>query len=375
MIYVVCHSGYFNLGDELIPRAWIEHLTSAFPKEDIYIDTCNPGKSSILFRSFKNIIFTDTLWEISRECMNMGIDYVLNAEFLKSCSVSRINGLEVLSEASHVHMLGGGYLNKDLWFNYSIPITLSILKSKYSYHLSATGLGMEPVDESYYEIISSYMSNFDLIDTRDRQSYDRLYAHGLKEKLSLTCDDLFLSIPKRQDTGDKHDKRLIIAPQKGDDPQRVVSFCVKFIREYPLKNDKIHLLSFNAESDHEISNAIASCVGKRCIKYEFNDLWVNGFPIDENDIVFTTRFHAHLISSALGATGYAASVSIPYYDIKHNSLTSLGSGFDVIGMHDFHFQISEKLGERSFSNFSHKIDHFREMKLDIASKIYGELCY
>lgn len=173
--------------------------------------------------------------------------------------------------------------------------------------------------------------------------------------------------------GCSKEPRLIIAPQKGEDPQAVASFCIKLAREYPIKDNEIYLLSLNAESDHEISNIVANCLGERCRKFEFNELWENGFPINSGDIVFTTRFHAHLIASSLGARGYAASVSIPYYDIKHGSLSSLNSGFDVIGMHDFHFQLSDKILDTTEPTLANRVNELRAIKLDIASKIYDNI--
>jgi hypothetical protein len=61
--------------------------------------------------------------------------------------------------------------------------------------------------------------------------------------------------------------------------------------------------------------------------YPFAGLWLDGLPIDAAQYWVTTRFHFHLLAAAAGARGTAINVHPGYYDVKHRSLLSLGTGW------------------------------------------------
>lgn len=367
MIYLVCHSGYLNFGDELIAKTWINFLTNKFPLEEIWVDTCNPGVSAVVFKDYKNIRFTDTLWTASRNSIDRDIDYILDLAFQKDGGVAFANGLELIKSARCVHMIGGGYMNSEFYFNYSIIAILANLKKEAGFELFGTGLGLEPIDQAYERIIGEFFKVFSWIDVRDEKSYQRLLHWGLKNKASFSCDDVFLSPIPQSNVG--RPGKLIISAQPGNNPFLVVSFLLKLIEHCPQAQNGIEFLTLDAISDHIIIDKVVS-ISRRTdiIVRDFNDLWKNGFQISSNDFVFSTRFHAHLVASMMGARGLCAAVSVPYYDVKHLSLIEMGSGFDIIGMHDFSFSYDWNKKTETFHDHAQTS---RKTKLDIVNKVYG----
>jgi hypothetical protein len=99
------------------------------------------------------------------------------------------------------------------------------------------------------------------------------------------------------------------------------------------------------------------------------DLCRHGLPVTPKDFVFTTRFHGHLVASVLGGHGICASVRLPYYDIKHRSLIELGSGFDLIGMHDFPFDTYDWESPRQ--TFLDRRDDIVGRKMRVVETLYS----
>lgn len=367
MIYIVCHSGYLNFGDEFIAKTWIDFLSKKFPLEDIWIDTCDPGVASVLHRKYKNIKFTDTLWSASRKSIGKNIDYLINFEFEKDSGLELKNGIDVIKGARCVHIVGGGYLNSELYFNYAILAILKKLKENSKFSIIGTGLGLDPIDKKHEFFIREYLKCFSWIDVRDRNSYEKLIKWGFEHKSSFSCDDVFLNMMDSVDSD--RPGRLVISAQEGDNKLLVVSFIMKLIEKCPQAKNGIDFLLFDANNDCKIVDLLYNLTNNNELKVlNFNEIWNGGLKINENDFVFSTRFHAHLIASMMGAHGLCASVSIPYYDFKHISLIDAGSGFDIIGMHDFDFKYDWFSKKETFRDHAPR---FHAMKLDIVDKAYG----
>jgi hypothetical protein len=62
-------------------------------------------------------------------------------------------------------------------------------------------------------------------------------------------------------------------------------------------------------------------------RYPFQWIWTHGLPAHAGQIWLTTRFHPHLLAAAAGASGTIVGVHDGYYDIKHESLLRLGTGW------------------------------------------------
>ena len=53
------------------------------------------------------------------------------------------------------------------------------------------------------------------------------------------------------------------------------------------------------------------------------------FPLSAQQTWVTSRFHIHLLAAAAGARGIAVGVKKGYYDVKHESVAALGSGWSL----------------------------------------------
>src|SRR5690606_5163924 len=67
-----------------------------------------------------------------------------------------------------------------------------------------------------------------------------------------------------------------------------------------------------------------------CVWVPFADLWRAGLKGRPGQRWLTTRFHAHLLAAATGASGVAVDIQPDYYGVKHASLTEIGIGWTVV---------------------------------------------
>ena len=61
----------------------------------------------------------------------------------------------------------------------------------------------------------------------------------------------------------------------------------------------------------------------------FVDVWTHGLPLSGRQTWVTSRFHLHLLAAAAGARGIAVGMK-GYYDVKHESVAALGSGWPLV---------------------------------------------
>jgi hypothetical protein len=61
----------------------------------------------------------------------------------------------------------------------------------------------------------------------------------------------------------------------------------------------------------------------------FVHVWTHGLPLSDRQTWVTSRFHLHLLAAAAGARGLAVGMKKGYYDVKHESVTALGSGWSL----------------------------------------------
>lgn len=61
----------------------------------------------------------------------------------------------------------------------------------------------------------------------------------------------------------------------------------------------------------------------------FVHVWNHGLPLSDQQTWVTSRFHLHLLAAAARARGIAVGMKKGYYDVKHESVTALGSGWPL----------------------------------------------
>ena len=119
VIYLVGTSGWPNYGDELITAGWLRFYAEHAPDAEIWLDTQRPGQSAVLHSGIHpNLRCTDTLYHA---CWNASTDVPTQAAAFGARIVGEpglipreASGVEVLTHADLIHVLGGGFINS-MW--------------------------------------------------------------------------------------------------------------------------------------------------------------------------------------------------------------------------------------------------------------------
>ena len=101
--------------------------------------------------------------------------------------------------------------------------------------------------------------------------------------------------------------------------------------------------------------------------YSFQQLWQEGFPAGENVTWITTRFHYHLIGSGYGSKGVVLGSGSKYYNVKHRSLLSAGTGWTLSGLDDALIQPTNN------SEWEYNVKLLSERKVKLARLLYPSL--
>src|SRR5690606_27071255 len=64
--------------------------------------------------------------------------------------------------------------------------------------------------------------------------------------------------------------------------------------------------------------------------FPFMRMWDEGFPAYSGQQWLTSRFHFHLLAAAAGAQGTVLNAREGYYDVKHDLLSRLGTGWSRV---------------------------------------------
>ncbi len=99
------------------------------------------------------------------------------------------------------------------------------------------------------------------------------------------------------------------------------------------------------------------------------ELLERGVPAGAHQRWFSTRFHPHLIASAVGARGVAVPVRAGYYDVKHGSLLEAGSDWRLLPPGATGVDACDRpAGRRTLAATGAGV---RARKLAIAGELYG----
>jgi polysaccharide pyruvyl transferase WcaK-like protein len=262
VIYLICHSGFLNYGDELIAGAWIVFLARKYPDKQIYVDTCYPGVSSLLHGTFSNVVYTDTLWKLARSCLHQGLDYVLDLDFLKSPGPDIEFGIDHFKGAEVVHFVGGGYITEYHYPNYAILLLASQLKAKCGFTLLATGLGIEPLSREHRTILQGIFDHFDNVDLRDPESYHTVQAGTRRPRVTLSPDDAFLSERISASSPEGYGKLVLIA-HRDEVSNLVFPFLLNLIKSCPLSKNGVTISVLDKRADLSLARQVARAFSDR----------------------------------------------------------------------------------------------------------------
>jgi len=367
--YLVGTSGHPNYGDELIAATWLRYLARVAPQVEVWLDCPNPGPAEVLLGDLHpNVRFTDTLWRLcwespSKEPWEVN-EFVQRAIHDPGVAPRWVHGIELVSRADVVHIIGGGYVN-DIW-----PMHVGLLSGAVAAvrrsggRAVASGLGLWPVATNGAAVLRHLAAQFDILDVRDAPS-----VSVIEDAVTpmLTGDDIFFGLGPHLYRTDG-DLRPVMVCVQSDLVEvgvpALADFLADTLRTWKVTGQDLGVVECIPGTDRTVFSWIERAFpGARF--YPFSEVWDKGLPAAAGQTWISTRFHPHLIAAAVGAGGVALSVSTSYYATKHRSLVDKGSGWTIV---DDLTEIPERPTGTGFDRT--RLAEIRAAKAALAATIY-----
>lgn len=343
IIYLVAPGGNPNYGDEFILRAWLRHLARVRPDADVIVDCHTPGQASVLLRRWHpRVSFVDTVWRVCFDTTGLPpADAVAAAEesVRNPGRIPRIaSGIDLLTRAGTVHLVGGGYINAVWAHHLALLATVAAAVEHSGGRAIATGQGLLPVgDDNRLEVLRTLAARFTMFDVRDSPS--RSVIAGAGGAHTFTGDDAWLGIGNAgvYDTESPAAQRPYVFCLQSDlmedfaDGQGTTGLAqaiTALIERWALRGEDVAVVEGIPGPDRIIFDQIAHLL-PGVIFVPFTELWLRGLPARAGQVWVSTRFHPHLLAAATGASGIALSGRTDYYPIKHQSLIESGSRWQL----------------------------------------------
>lgn len=387
MIYMIGGAGNGNFGDELIVRGWLDFLRETGVTEPVVFDENYAGVSRRFFGpNYPDARFSDDANQLKARgpdtffaAFSRGVRFYENGGFARHPDLA---GLETaLAEAKVLHLHGGGYINT-IWPRNAFLLGFAVAtRRQFGCRLVATGLGVLPAGtppDLYRPMLAAALDEFDLLELRDRWSYDYLRGISSSPRIVLGLDDCFLlrrDVPATEagatggTTGRARTLHLSWFTSAGSFDE-VIDFAASVGDSGPGGFGRV-LFWACIDQDMRCFEALkAACPRAELIRWQ---ALVNGpIPVAPGDAMITARFHPHLMAARHGAVG-AYRTDRGYYDVKQGSVADLGSPFRRLGETPLAEAVAGPAGGPVFSPI-HRIDDERvAAKRRLAGWIYGEL--
>lgn len=328
ILYLVSTAGHPNYGDELIAATWLRYLAQRVPNADVWLDCPQPGRAAALLAGIHpRLHVTDTLWRVSQQANqeDRGMAHECARRLVTDRGTPREDiGLDLAARAEKLHLIGGGHLTSRWPANLLLPTIASQLVRLHEMPAFMTGAGLLPIDDADAEHVTLALRDFAHVDVRDA-------ASAAKFGVTLGADDVLLGLRtgtvRRDDRptptamlllqGDVHDREALAAAL----PQALDVF-----RDRGLGGTQLGVVECVPPDDSWLLDEIQEQWGDVRF-YPFAEVWQQGLPARAGQFWVTTRFHAHLVAAATGASGIAINTGVDYYKIKHASLVEMGTGW------------------------------------------------
>lgn len=325
-------AGAPNYGDELILKKWVQLMEELDPSAEWLVFQNIAQNAERMHRRYAgraNVKFSDALARVAKrvEGLSFWQQVLRGYHFIERGGV-KIYGQDVLrkiSEASTVHLHGGGYLNamdasKGFWLG--IAASAARLSGARCF---ATGIGFGPVEKPQREdvpALAEVFSQFDVIELRDVEGFrflSRLFPHS---NFTYGFDDCYLASPDNLASPGR--KTLFLSfvaynidklPKQFWDDLRGLSERyekVTFLESYPWQDKAVFERVKGEMSD--------------CSKLSCSEAVLTPFSVGDGSFALTSRFHYHFILARCGVPGLYMQ-DTEYYRTKHQSIVDRGSRF------------------------------------------------
>ncbi|MDF9277367.1 polysaccharide pyruvyl transferase family protein [Arthrobacter sp. EH-1B-1] len=327
LLYLVSPAGNPNFGDEFIAASWLKYLSATRPEADVWLDCPQPGLAQVLFDGMHpRLRITNTLWRLTHDNANLPPDEsraTVRARVIGLGSPAYDLGLLKLREATSLHLLGGGYINGNWEHHAALIHSMRAVQEITSAPLFATGQGLMPAIASERGA-QTLFEGFAHVSARDDAS---ARAYGI----DLGLDDAFLGAAE---TRSGALPGLYVCIQNDTVDAGAFDQAVQFARTRAIEARQEGTAVFYVEAipggDRVGFEKLSDIIPEDHF-IPFSRIWSEGLPVASDQVWLTSRFHFHLLASAAGARGVAFAMKEGYYDVKHQSLVSLGSGWTVAG--------------------------------------------
>lgn len=365
--YLVCPAGIPNYGDELIAGTWLRYLAQVAPDADVVVDCLYPGTAAgHLGGIHPRARFTSTLWQLClRHWPDGGAAVACRAverAVRDPASVPELaDGIAALHRAEVAHLLGGGCLNAIWPYFAGLLAGVATAAEATGARTAMTGQGLWPPADGT-GLTQSLIKRFDVVDVRDAPSAG--FA-GLAPRADH-CDDVFLGFgPHLLDTDEEAPEVMVsvqsLLTESQDAAEETVRFVAEVLRAWRVTD--VGLLECAPNQDQGVL-AVAEKLLPGARRYPLDQVLAHGLPVRAGQCWISTRFHAHLVAAAAGASGVALDVRADYYGTKHRSLIDGGSSWQLLQRRE----IPERPAAGGYR--AERTAELRAAKLAVAERIY-----
>ncbi|QDY90638.1 polysaccharide pyruvyl transferase family protein [Arthrobacter sp. UKPF54-2] len=331
IIYLVASGGNPNYGDELIVASWLRFLARVRPDVSVWLDCPQPGTAGALFAGIHpKLHLTNALWRSCAEAPEQSaqgvwehVDRVVSLGGTPMYDAA----LMVLGESETIHLLGGGYVN-GVWPDHVGLVSGMLAAARLNgCRLLGTGLGLLPLPDNATQLKDAF-STFDSLSVRDAGS---AAAIGVEPGL----DDVFLGLPSelarsRSPIVQARAKDVMLCIQSDmtdEETFKKLSQKLRVVVEAAVgMGMSVGYVEAIPGSDRRMFDALGGLIPEENF-VPFVHVWNDGLPVRPGQSWYTSRFHPHMVAAASGATGVAIGIMDDYYDVKHQSLLDLGTGW------------------------------------------------
>lgn len=371
--YLVSCAGAPNYGDELITLAWLRYLAKHAPDADVVVDCVRPEQAEKTMAGVHpRARFTETLWMLCLEQASKKIEEIIDVVTSKvddpRLATGWEAGVDTLTRSDVVHLVGGGLLNS--LYPWAIGLVAGVIAATRTRgaRSAVTGQGICPAEPDLLSPLRELMSHLTVADVRDDESARLLALSGV----TVSADDVFLDVGRPLFRVDDDSPEVMVCAQSGLTPKlagstdapEVSAWLLGTLRSWGITGVEAGFVECFPGLDGEVHDLLARRMpGIRY--YPLDSVLRTGLPVRPGQTWVSTRFHPHLVAATAGLGGLAVSVRPDYYDVKHTSLISRGSGWRLA-------HTSGYPDRPTGSGFlPSQVAEFTEAKAAIARAVYG----
>lgn len=381
-----------NFGDELILNSWLmEFRARGYESTSLYVDgyglenlsawlpTVSSGASVIP----NDVSFWRNLSLINLDCPEKR-DWLVEIRRLGESQsfidyIDRARAWFISKEISHIHFIGGGYINSIWPTNYGLLLFSSILSVLVGARLTLSGQGFLPSSPCDAVLLKAALGFCSCVDVRDEASYLELNStERFKDKVTISPDDIAVGFARKPFVSLEENPSLIICLQndlfdgfsllKALESER---FATALSRR-GLK--QIVFLKAMEDDVAAFSQEFTKCLQEKGVSIrvvEPFELVGGGLPVNHSSFVITTRYHVHYIGFINGLSGAVISTG-DYYQTKHNEIKKLGSCWECIDARQANSEALVHAVENAEKciNYRDKAPLLSEEKLPIIDRVF-----